>query len=305
MNPQDTYVNPLLTDVSVAYSNDQYVADSLFPTVVVEKETGVYFVMDKENLRAPADARRAEFGRANRVINTLRQEAFALEEKSLESPISDRIMRQYSDPFNPKANATKLVTDKLMLDKEKDLQAVLLNAAGTNNSLDAGGAWSTASTDIVGQVRAGRNYVQKNTGKKANTLLLGKPALDSLLKNQNFIDSIKYVQVVTEEALKNAIKNYFDVERVLFGEAIENTAKEGQTDVLDFVWGDMAVVAYVAPNPALETPSAGYHLQLRDARFVDEWYEQAIKTTFVRANDQFDSKIVDQDALYVITNTNA
>lgn len=299
--PRDTYVNPLLTNISVAYKNDSLIADLLFPVVTVDKETGVYFVSDRENLRAPADARRAEFGRANRVQNTLSQAAYALEEKTLETGISDRVMRQYSDPFNPKSNATNLVSDKLLLDKEKDLQTTLLAAASGSNTIDLDGAWTTITTDIVGQVRTGKNFIQKNTGKKANTILIGKPALDALLKNTALLDSIKYTQVVTEEALKNALANYFDIKRVLFGEAIENTAKEGQADSMDYVWSDTVVIAYVAPNPALEETSAGYHLQLANARYVDEWYEQEIKTTFVRANDFYDSKIVDAAALYIIT----
>ena len=305
MNPRSTFVNKLLTNVSVAYKNASYVADSLFPTVTVDKETGLYFVVDKENLRAPADARRADLGRANRVTNTLSTQAYSLEEKSLETPITDRVMRNYENPFDPKKNATLLVTEKLLLDKEKDLQAAILAVASGSNTLDENGAWSTVTTDILDHVRTGKNWVQRNTGHKANTVLLGKPALDALLKNTAFIDSIKYTQVVTEEALRNAIKAYFDVERVLIGEAIENTAKEGQTDALDYVWGDTCVIAYVAPNPALETPSAGYHLSLKDARFVDEWYEQEIKSTFVRANDFYDNKIVDSNALYIITDTNA
>lgn len=301
--PRDTFVNPLLTNVSVAYKNTSYIADELFPVVEVEKETGIYFVKDKENLRAPADALRGEFSRANRVTNTLSQATYALEERSLETPISDRVMRNYSDPFDPKRNATELVTDKLLLDKEVDLQTTILAAASGSNTLDTSSSWATITTDIVGQIRTGRNAIQQATGQKANTCVISKTSLDLLLKNTAFLDSIKYTTVVNESNLRDAIRAYFDVERVLIGDAIQNTAKEGQTDSLSYVWSDNCILAYVPSAPALETPAAGYTLTLRGARFVDEWYEQEIKTTFVRANDFYDSKVVDAGALYVITNT--
>lgn len=301
MNPRDTYVNPLLTNISVGYHNDSYVADILFPTVTVDKETGIYFVSDREGQRAPADAKRAELGRANRVTNTLSQATYSLEEKSLETPITDRVMRNYSDPFDPKKNATLLVTEKLALDKEKDLQTTILAAASGANTLDENSSWATASTDIIGHVRTARTFVKKSTGHKANTALLSQVALEDVLKNTAFIDQVKYTQIADEATLLKLIARFFDVERVIIGDAVENTAKEGQTDVIDYVWTDVAVIAYVAPNPALETPSAGYHLQLRDARFVDEWYEQEIKTTFVRANDFYDNKIVDPNAMYIFT----
>lgn len=299
-SPTTVFVNQLLTDVSVSYKNDSYIADQLFPTVFVDKITGLYFVSDKENLRAPASALRAEIGRANRVTNTLTTANYSLKEKSLETPISDIVMRNYSNPFDPKRTATQLVTEKLMLDKELDLQTTLL--ATTRPTLNAANSWSTVGTDIVGQIRTARTSVQKNTGKKANTVVIGKPAWDVLMKNTALLASIQYVSQVTEANIRNAIAAWFDVDRVLVGDAIANTAKEGQTDTMGYLWGNNIIVAYVAPSAQLETPSAGYTLTLKDARYIDEWYEQERKTTFIRANDFYQSKIVDPYAMYVITN---
>lgn len=300
---RDTYVNPLLTDVYLAYNNEEssFIAGQLFPTVTVDKETGLYFVRDKENLRAPADARRGEFSRANRVVNSLTQAAYTLEEKSLETPISERVMKQYVNPFDPKKNATLLVSDKLKLDKELDLQATIL-ASGAPG-LDTSSSWATISTDVAAQVRTGRNSIQKNTGRKPNVAVISKVSLDALMKNTAFLASIQYVQIVNEQALRTALAAWLDVERVLVADAVQNTAKEGQADSMDYVWSDNFILAYVNPTPAIEAPSAGYELKLKDFAYVDEWYEQEIKTTFVRANDFYDNKVVDPYAMYVITNT--
>ena len=299
MNPRETYVNPLLTDVSVAYKNQNLIGEMIFPIVTVESETGEYFVVDRENQRTPADARRADLGRANRVSNDMTTATYSLEERSLETPITDRVMRNYKDPFKPKSNATNLVTGKLELLKEKEIRAAIL-ASGAPG-LDENGAWSTISTDIIGHVRTARNSVLQNTGFDANVMIIGKTALDVLLTNTALIEGIKYSQAVSEEALINALQGYFDIPKILIGKATENTAKEGQTDSMSFIWGEEAIVAYVPETPALETPSAGYLLQLEDARYVDEWYEQEIKTTFVRANDFFQPKIVDPKAMYIFT----
>lgn len=303
MNPRETYVNPLLTDISVAYENKNLIGELIFPSVPVDRETGEYFVVDRENQRTPADARRADLGRANRVNNDMTTATYSLEERSLETPITDRIMRNYQDPFDPKKNATNLVTGKLNLLKEKEIRTAILNSGAPG--LDENGAWSTITTDIVGHVRTARNSVLQNTGFDANVMIIGKPALDELLKNTALIEGIKYTQAVSEEALINALQGYFDIPKILIGKATENTAKEGQADSMNFIWGEEAIVAYVPDAPALETPSAGYLLQLRDARYVDEWYEQDIKTTFVRANDFFQAKIVDINAMYIFTDVKA
>jgi len=299
MNPRNTYVNPLLTSISVGYQVKNLIGREIFPTVSVPTETGEYFVVDRENSRTPADARRADLGRANRVDNNMTTASYSLEERSLETPITDRIMRQYADPFKPKTNATNLVTGKLELLAEKEIRAAIL-ASGAP-SLDENGAWSTASTDILGHIRTAKNSILQNTNEDANLLVIGKPALDALLTNTALVEAIKYTQAVSESALIAALQNYFDIDRVLIGKGVENTAKEGQTDAHNFIWGEEAILAYVAPTPAVETPSAGYLFELEDARYVDEWYEQEIKTTFVRANDFFQPKIVDPKALYIFT----
>lgn len=301
LSPRSTYVDPLLTNVSVGYKNDSYIAEDFFKTVVVDKETGIYFVRDKENLRAPADALRGEFSRANRVDNTLTQATYTLEERSLETAISDRVMRGYSDPFDPKSNATMLVTEKLLLDNEKDLKAAIL-ASGANNT-DIAGAWATASTDIVGTVRAKANIIKKNTGHAPNVALISQDTLNVILSNDAFIESVKYTSFVNDEVLHGALAKWLGVKKVLIGAAVENTAKEGQADSLSYVWDDLFVLAYVAETPARETPSAGYRLVLNDARFVDTWYEQDIKSTIVRANDFFDNKVVDPSAMEILSDT--
>lgn len=301
MKPSDTYVNPLLTNVYLGYGGQQsFIAGELFPTVEVDKETGTYFVRNKDNLRAPSDARRGMYARANRVANGLSPASFTLEEKSLETAIPERIMRQYDDPFNPKSNAVMLVSEQLKLDKEVDLRDTLL-AGLTNNNQSA--AWATASTDIVGTVRTAKTSIQVNTGRKANTLVLSKDSYDAILKNTAFIDAVKYTSFPSEASLRNKLAEFFDVERVLVADAINNTAKEGQADSNAFIWSDMALLAYVNPNPVIEDTTAGLELKLRGGAYVDEWYEQDKKLQLVRANDFYDNKIVDAGAMYLFSNT--
>lgn len=294
--PRDTYVNPLLTNISVDYKNTSFIAEQVFPSVPVDKESGIYFVAnDKEKLRAPSDARRAEFGRANRVTNGLTEATYSLEERSLETPISDRVMRNYQDPFEPKKNATELVTQKLLLSNEKEVANLLLN---NGTQVDENGAWSTPSTNLVSKAQTARNAIQLATGMKANTVVIGKPAYDAIMLNTDLADRIKYTGRPTPEVIRNALAEFFDVERVLVGETIENTAKEGQTPTVSWVWSDAVSFLYVPQSAALEIPAAGYRLVQTDQRYVDEWYEQEIKTTFVRANDTFENKIVVPGAIY-------
>jgi hypothetical protein len=299
---RDTYVNPLLTNIYLKYGGDQnFIAGKLFPTVYVDKETGLYFVADKENLRAPADARRGEFSRANRVTNTLSTASFTLEEKSLEHWIPERVMKMYSDPFDPKKNGTQLIKDKLLLDKELDLKATL--DAGAGASLDTSASWATPATDIQAQATTALNAIQVKTGKKANVAVLTKDSVDAILKNTNFRTAVQYTSFPSPEALRGKIAEWLDVQSVYIADAINNTSKEGQADSLNYIWSDAAYFLYVNPNPIIEDTSAGYELKVRDLAYADEWYQQAEKNTVVRVTDFYDNKIVDADCIYRLFNT--
>jgi hypothetical protein len=299
---RDTYVNQLLTNIYLTYGGDQnYIAGKLFPSVYVDKETGIYFIRDKENLRAPADARRGEFSRANRVTNTLSQATYTLEEKTLEHWIPERVMKQYQDPFDPKKNGVQLITNKLQLDKELDLKATLDGGAGA--SLDTSSSWATVSTDIQAQVVVAQNTIQQATGKKGNTVVLSKDSLDALLKNTNFRTAVQYTSFPSPQALRTKIAEWLDVDNVYIADAINNTAKEGQTDALSYIWSDAAYILYVNPNAAIEDTSAGYEIKLKDFAYSDEWYQQAEKCDVVRVTDFYDNKIVDAGCIYRLFNT--
>lgn len=303
MDPRSTYVNKLLTNISLGYKNPNLIADMVFPTVVVDNETGIYFVQDdKAAMRNPADVRRALNGRANRVTSRLTQATYALEEKTLEYAIDKRVMDAAALPFNPKVTATNVVTGQLAVNKEKDLVTTLTGAV---TPTDLSGAWSTTSTDIVGTIRSGRDSILLNTGQEANTLILSKTAFDLALENDDIIERLKYTARATEQTIATALADFFGVDRVLIGKGVENTAKEGQTASTSYIWGEYVVLMYVNPSPAIDMPSAGYHLQLANGRYVDEWVEQANKSTIVRANDFYDPKVIDTGAIKVYSNAAA
>lgn len=56
---QDVVIDPALSNVSIKYSNDSYIADMVLPVVKVKTQTGKYYIYDKSNLRTWDDVRNA------------------------------------------------------------------------------------------------------------------------------------------------------------------------------------------------------------------------------------------------------
>ena len=49
-----------------------------------------------------------------------------------------------------------------------------------------------------------------------------------------------------------------ELERILVGAAVRNTAIEGATTAVSSIFGNHALLVYAAPTPDLEAPSGGY-----------------------------------------------
>lgn len=299
---QDVVVDPALSNVSIKYTNQVFIADMVFPVLKVAKQTGKYYVYDKANLRIDKTARAAGSG-ANEVDHNATTSSFACDDHALKEFVADEIQDQADDALNPLVDATENVTEKLMLDRENTLATMLTDTAQVtqNTTLSGTSQWSDYSnSDPIGDVRTARTTIHAATFRKPNTLILGKQVFDMLIEHPQIIERIKYSQlgVVTTELLARL----FQVEQVLVGEAGANTAAEGQTDSLSYIWGKHAVVAYIAPKVSLKTLTLGLTFTYSQ-RIVKRWRDEDREGTYVRiGNDNYVQKIVAVGAGYLVKN---
>lgn len=296
------YVDPLLSNISIAYQNPSYLADRIFPEVQVTKISGVYFVYDKSKFIAANDLR-APSTRANRVDYGLVKATYGpLIEHSLEQDIPDELVDQATSPLDPNMDATENVTERILLSKEKDAVAKMTDTAVITQNVTLAGTsqWSDyANSDPIGDLRTAVDVVKKEIMKKPNKLVLTYEAYSVLRNHPQVIERIKYSQlgIVTPELL-SAI---FDIEEVWIAESEENTANEGQTATMSYLWGKNAWVMYVNPAPAIRSVSFGYTFR-RGARQTERWDERWVKAQFVRVTDWYEHKIVAAGAAYFIKN---
>ena len=302
MTQSDVVVDPALSNVSVKYSNDTFIADMVFPVLKVAKQTGKYFVYDKSNLRVDKTLRAAGSG-ANEVEHNQTTASFITEDHALKEFVPDEIQDQAEAALDPLIDATESVTEKLMLDRELALATILANTANvtSNTTLSGTSQWSDYSNSSpIADVRTARTSVHQNTFRKPNTLVLGKQVFDMLIEHPEIIERVKYSQmgVITAEILARV----FQVEKVLVGEAGYNGAAEGQTDSLSYVWGKHAWVMYIAPQVRLKTITFGLTFTY-GLRQVKRWYEEDREGTYVRVGkDNYQHKIVAVGAGYLIKN---
>lgn len=302
LTQQDVVIDPALSNVSVKYTNDTFIADQIFPVVPVSKQTGKYYVYDKSNLRIDKSLRAAGSG-ANEVDFGLSTSSFSCDDHALKGFVADEIQDQAEAALNPLIDETDAITEKLMLDRESALATTMASTANFTQNVTLAGTtqWSDyANSDPIGDVRTARTTVHASTFKKPNTLIMGKQVFDMLIEHPAIIERIKYSQlgVVTAELLARV----FQVERVLVGEAGANTAAEGQADSMSYVWGKHAWVAYINPRVSLKSLTVGLTFTYK-TRIVKRWRDEDREGTYVRVgSDNYVQKIVAALACYFIKN---
>lgn len=270
--PQPTgnqlHINAPLTNVSVAYAlnRDNFIADKVFPEIPVDHKTDLYWTIPKgawfRDEARPRPGGTESVGSGYDVSS----ETYNAIVEAIHKDIDDQTRANADAPFNLDSDATKFVTDRLLIRKEVNfltkvfktgvwaIDAQGVAAAPTGNQFIQ---WSDYDdSDPRADVKKWRRHILSTTGYEPNTLVLGYDVMDALADHPAFIDRLKYTDPnsVTVEMLARI----FEVERVLVSKAVINSGKEGQADSFDFMLGKVAWLGYVAPAPGLLVPSAGY-----------------------------------------------
>lgn len=298
-------VDPVLTNLARGYSNNEAVADALFPIVSgLTKEAGKYPQFGKEAFKL-YNTERAIRAASNRISPegvTLLD--YVMTEYDIEYPVDYR--EEEDSAFPLQAHATNTVTGSIAVSREFKAAALATNPANyaaTNKiALAADACWSEPGSDPAGDVATGREAIRKRTGKRPNVLVIGPTTLNVLENHPQMLARVPSDQskVVTMDIIKAVLK----IQNIVVGEMVYSD----DADEFHDIWGDVAVLAYV---PAATTgqertkyePSYGYTFRKGAGAEVDRYPENGGKLEMVRNTDRFDLKIAGADAGYLITNT--
>lgn len=270
--PGDVHVNAPLTNISVAFIQNasDFVASKVFPNIPVSKQSDRYYVYnrgdfnrDEMDLRAPGTE---SAGSGYSLDNT---PTYFADRYSVHKDIPDEVRANADAALNPDREATVFVTTKALIKREKLFVAKYFKTGVwstdiTGVSSGPSGAqvlqWNDGASDPILNVRAAKRSVREKTGFEPNKLVLGRAVYDTLIDHPDIIDRLKYGQTAGAPAKGGlqALAALFEIDEILIMNAIENTAKEGQTASHSFIGGKHAMLVHSATAPGLMTPTAGY-----------------------------------------------
>ncbi len=312
-NMGSVHANRPLDQVAIAYSQDEYVLDQVFPTVQVQKESDTLirwtkgdFFRDEARAVAPgALAPRGGFTLDTALTYTTVCNKFAW-------AVPDRVLENMDTPVRAMVDATKLAMDKVLLRREILIATLLSTAANWSATYGAfngtmaiagGSEWNTVNGVPIDDVQIARWAVRQTIGRRANTLVISEETFDALCNNAQIIARVRNTIVDRPVDLNlAALQTALRIPRIIVCSAIRNTAAEGVTPVLAPILGDVAWIGYVAPSPSLISPSAGYVFR-KSAPATRTWREDGREQDVVEASENIAVSVTAGDAGFLITNT--
>lgn len=321
-SPGDAHVNRPLTNIAVAYMQDQstFVADKVFPNVPVTKQSDAYFTYERGSWNRDDMANRAPGAESAGSSYDIGTDTYYARVKALHKDVPDQVLDNADTPLNFERDATNFVTQKAMINREVSFATKFFKkgvwtfnvdgvaagptaAASFNPTDDANNdvlKWSDAASNPIEDVRYGLTAVQQRTGFRPNKVLLSRPVYDKLVDHPDIIARLDRGQTSgPAQANRDSLAALFEVEEVVVMEAVVNTAAQGAASTSTFIAGNHAALLYVPKTPGLLVPSAGYtfswtgrqgnsEMGFRIKRFRLEEKE----VTRVEAQQAYDQKLI-------------
>jgi len=300
LTPSDVHIDTALSNILIAYKNDDYIADKIFPVVPVKKRSDKYFIFDK------GDWFRDEAGlRAPGTIGpqggfSLTSSTYECKEYSFTTYVEDEVRENADNPLQPDQDATAFAMDKILLRRERIVASMVFSSSNWTSSTTLSGTtqWSDfANSDPIGNIETAKETIRGLIGRYPNTMVMGAAVWSKLKQHPDLLARFQNVErgILTLDMLKDL----FEIDNIFVGKAIYNTAAEGATDSFSDVWGKACWIGYVTPRPGLREPSAGYIFQVNDIK-VERWREAPEKRDAFRVLAYFDAKVTSADSGYYI-----
>lgn len=260
--PGDVHVNAPLTNISVAYVQDQqdFIADRAFPIVPVEHQSDLYYIFNKEDfLRDEAKPRApgTESAGGGFKVTT---DSYACIVEAFHKDIDDQLRSNADSVLSLDTAAAEWVMQKMLIRRERRWVDNYFKTGIWTTDITPNPLWSAAPTggsSPMKDLETGKMAIKRKTGYRANTLIVGLEVYSALRTNAAVQDQFKYTSADSiDQAM---LARYFDIDQILISSAVYETTTEGNaTPTPAFIAGKNALLCYLPPSPSLMTPSAGY-----------------------------------------------
>ncbi len=293
------HVDKLLSNISVKYQNQEYIADKIFPTVPVKLDSDLYRIFVK-NFRIP-ETKRASLGVAREHSFDVTTAGYLLEEHALKNYVGDEQADNY-DISDLRSDMTEELTDVIMRMKEKKVADLFTSTSWSLGvSLASGAAFSdnTTTSNPIPIFDTAATTIIQMSGYAGNFGILPRNGFVSCKNHVSVLDRVKYT---SKEMTEEMLAALFGLPELLVPLTVIDTSALGLVDTVATSTSAIFTHAFVGYKPSSAgplKPSCGYTFEKSIPR-VRRWRDEERKAEAVEVQIKFQPKVVASLTGYLI-----
>jgi hypothetical protein len=272
----DRHVNAMLTQLSIAYVNEMYIAERIFPLVPVNKQSDIvpkydqsHWFRDEAKLLNSVEAPPA----GGYEVDT--SDTYFCKGYGIGHLIPDDDRENVDNPFDADQDGVAWLGDRMLMRKERHFVSNFFATSKWGNTDQVGTThftkWSTYATSTpIETIRTQKRTIRRAIARNPNKLVLGDLVWDRLEDHPDMLERIKYGASQGSPAMvtPNLVAQLLGLDEVLVGTSIYTADEEGTAEAsvaYSVNWDDDALLLYVPSRPSLRNPAAGYTFVWRTA----------------------------------------
>ncbi len=239
--------NPVYTAIAIEYRNRKMIADQVLPRVQVSAGDFKYrFYPLADGFTVP-DTTVGRLSPPNRVETSSTDATASTIDRGLDDSVPQADIDNAANVpgYDPLARATMFVSNLIELDREIRAASLVFdnNQYATSNRTTLSGTTQWSDFTNSDPVKAILTALDGMT-MRANIMVIGSQVATQLSMHPKVLQAVyKTLQGAGVAAMSDLAK-VLDLEEIVIGQALVNTAKKGQTATLGRAWGKHCSLIY-------------------------------------------------------------
>jgi hypothetical protein len=316
LTPSSVHIDQPLTNLTLAYvqSQENFIADKVFPTVGVTKQSDKYYIYDRASMNRSGDVKKlAPRTEVDRIGLALSNSSYFADVYGLGMDFDEQTLANEDAALEIRAAGAQTLVNRILIDREEKFASTFFAASVWTGESTPANLWSdyTNSTPITDVTTARRAMQLTSGGYKPNTMVVGKEVRDILINHPDILARLNGGATVSNTALVTNAKlaEIFEVENFFVMEAVKNSGAEGLAESNAFIGGKHALLTHTPSSAGLMTPAAGLTFALNSISGVnnlgvsiESFSDDALKrmqvAEHIQAKMAYDMKVVGADLGY-------
>ncbi|MGE4399393.1 MAG: hypothetical protein AB7D29_07720 [Campylobacterales bacterium] len=291
--------------IAIAYKNQQFIADNVFPRVPVGSKAFKYLQFPSEEVFTVVDTKIPRKGTPNVVEFHGQELDSSCEDYGLDDDIPNDDINNAPEGYDPVASATEWLANLVLLDRELRVANLLFNPANYASSKTLTLSGNSQFSDFVNSDPLEIiSDAMDSCIMRPNTMTIGRAAFSKLRRHPKVVKAVNGNSGDSGVASRQAMAELFEVDNIFVGESFLNSAKKGQNAVMQRVWGKHISLTYIDKQATNQRGvtfglTAQYQNRVSGRQDIDLGLNGGTK---VRVGEQVKELIVAKDAGFFLQN---